>query len=103
MKPVLVLLACLFCASAVAQPSERGLRREFGPVRESRAEDWRQRRERMQEFRQEMLRQQEAQRPQPRQRFERDPDNTAPLRGLRRLTPEERQRLREEMRDAYRR
>lgn len=106
MKPVLFLLACLICAAAAAQPNERGQGRGLGPgpgrqAREaSEGEDFRQRRERMQAFRQEMLRQQEA---SPRRRAERDPENVERPRGLRRLTPDERQRLREEMREAYRR
>lgn len=101
MKPVLFLLACLICAAAAAQPNERGQGRGLGPGREARTEEERRlRHESMQAFRQEMLRQQDV---PPRRRAGRDPEDAERPRGLRRLTPDERQRLREEMREAFRR
>ena len=104
MKTVFSLLACLICAVAAAQPIERGPGRGLGPGREAReGEDFRQRRERMQAFREEIRQQRETQRLQPERRIERDAERVEPPRGLRRLSPEARQRLREEMRDAYRR
>ena len=103
MKPVLILLfAGLLSASVLAQPFERGPMRGPGPGREARQEDdLRQRHERMQEFRQEMRRQRQEGREEQRGMRNADPEERP--RGLRRLNAEERQRLRQEMREAYRR
>lgn len=104
MKSVLILLVCLLSAAVAAQPAERGPGRGLGAGREARSEEeWRLRHERMQAFREEIRRQHEAQRAQPGRRVEPDPDNSEAPRGLRRLSPEDRQRLREEMREAFRR
>ncbi|MBS1209483.1 MAG: hypothetical protein H6R19_1881 [Proteobacteria bacterium] len=109
MKPVLLFLACLVSASAAAQPHGQRIERGFGLDRPAQSQDdLRLRRERMQEFRQQIRNRQEVEArdesgPPVRRNFERDVTGDERARGLRRLSPEERQRLRQDMRDAYRR
>ena len=109
MKPVLLFLMCLVSASAAAQPHGPRPEREFGLDRQAQIQDdMRLRRERMQEFRQQMRnRQQAGERdesgPPLRRNFDRETNGDERSPGLRRLSPEERQRLRQDMRDAYRR
>lgn len=113
---MLLLILCLMCFSAQAQVRPRGGPPE-APRREARGdEDVRLRRERLQEFREEMRRQ-DVQRQEARERrgaeFVQDPPRQARRveveqdagggRPLRRLSSEERQRLRQEMREAFHR
>jgi hypothetical protein len=116
MKILLSILVCLFCTEALAQVRWRGDAQVYAaPHRTRSEEDWRQRREQMQAFRQEIRRlevqrqenheQRQAERnvdqPHQPERIEVSPEADT-NRGLRRLSPNERLRLRQEMRDAYR-
>jgi len=109
MKIVVLFLACLVSATVSAQPHGPRPMREFESGRPPQTqEDMRLRRERMQEFRQQMRNRQQASERDDRPSSEwrnqdREFANDERPRGLRRLNQDERQRLRQEMREAYQR
>lgn len=116
MRFLLILLTCLACADALAQarfrpgPSPReDTPRSTDEGRARNADDLRERRESLRAFRDEMRQQQETQRRDVRDgRDERsrqyvDPRTEDDGHNLRRLSPEDRRRMRQEMRDAFRR
>lgn len=113
MRNLIILLTCLACADALAQaryrpgpPPREDTPRRMEEGRARNADDLRERRESLRAFRDEMRQQQETQRrdgrdERPRQ-YE-DPHTQEDGHNLRRLSPEDRRRMRQEMRDAFRR
>jgi Sec-independent protein translocase protein TatA len=122
MRILIILLSCLACADAFAQarPRQGSAPREDAPRRVEEGhpgrspDNLRDRRESLRAFRDEMRQQQEQRRDlrdassrddrqdnhyeEPRSRYANDDGHN----NLRRLSPEDRRRMRQEMRDAFR-